>query len=138
MTNRIDLVKREACKCNWCGFSIHAQRGHIISKYMIDAFSYWWRNYDTIIDYVLIDYLLMTGYKYIPEIRKTIDSVENNNEEIFEMYQVLNNPYSKELYERLTKTNVMHKLTYKMELHKETSQGEMTLYGYLLKSVYKR
>lgn len=130
-------AKREACKSNWCGFSMAGTKGNLIFKYMKDAFSKWWDDYDAIIDYVLIDYLLMSGYKYIPLIKETIDQVPNNNEDIFEMYQYLNYPYSEELYVRLTERNVMHKLTYKMNLEKMTEDGRMTLYGYLLNMVYK-
>ncbi|OLR59194.1 hypothetical protein BHF70_05885 [Anaerostipes sp. 494a] len=129
--------QREACKGNWCGFSMAGQKGSIIFKYMIDAFSKWWKDYNMIIDYVLIDYLLWTGFRKIPSINRIINTVPNNNEDIFEMYQVLNQPYSDELYERLTKRNVMHKLTYKMDLEKRTKEGKLTLYGYLLEQVYK-
>ena len=102
----------------------------------MDAFSKWWKDYNTIIDYVLIDYILWTGFRKIPAIHEIIDKVPNNNEDIFEMYQVLNQPYTDELYRKLTKRNVMHKLTYKMNLEKQTKDGSLTLYGYLLKSVY--
>ena len=40
------------------------------------------------------------------------------------------------MYARVTQNNTLHKLTYKMDLCKETAEGEMTLYGYLLKEVY--
>lgn len=130
-------AKREACKCNWCGFSMAGTRGNVIFRYMNDAFAKWWSDFDIIIDYVLIDYLLMTGYKCIPQIRVSINQVSNNNEDIFEMYQYLNCPYSDELYKQLTKRNVMHKLTYKMKLKKMTSDGHLTLYGYLLNEVYE-
>lgn len=138
MTNRPELVKREACKCNWCGFSMHGEKGNIVFRYMVDAFSHWWSKYDTIIDYVLIDYILMTGYRNIPAIKKVIDTVENNNEDIFEMYKSLNEPYSEELLKRFTEKNVMHKLTYKMDLRKTTDDGELTLYGYLYNEVYNQ
>lgn len=135
MTNRLDLSPREACKCNWCGFSMKGNKGNIVFRYMIDAFSHWWKNYDTIIDYVLIDYMLMSGYRHIPKITSVIDSVENNNEDIFEMYKSLNEAYSDELLQKFTKRNVMHKLTYKIDLKKVTDDGKLTLYGYLLKKV---
>lgn len=131
-----EQAKREACKCNWCGFSMAGPKGNIVFRYMKEAFAKWWGDYDTIIDYVLIDYLLMSGYQYVPEIRKIVNQVPNNNEDIFEMYQVLNKPYSKELYDKLTKRNVMHKLTYKMDLQKITEDGQITLYGFLLNMVY--
>jgi hypothetical protein len=76
--------QREACKGNWCGFSMAGKAGSIVFEYMIDAFSKWWSDYDTIIDYVLIDYILWTGFRMIPAIHQTIDQVPNNNEDIFE------------------------------------------------------
>jgi hypothetical protein len=106
-------------------------KNSIVFRFMSDAFSYWWKHYDTIIDYVLIDYMLWTGFRLVPAIHDTIDAVPDNNEDIFEMYQVLNRPYSPELMEKLTKRNVMHKLTYKMDLQTRTAEGQLTLYGYL-------
>ena len=136
MVNNTELVKREACRGNWCGFSMAGPRGSLVFRFMNEAFSRWWSYYDTIIDYVLIDYLLWSGFKAIPAIHETIDAVPDNNEDIFEMYQVLNQPYTPELMERLTQRNVMHKLTYKMDLEKVTPTGELTLYGYLFNQVY--
>lgn len=136
MVNNTELVRREACRGNWCGFSMAGPKGSIVFRYMCEAFSRWWAHYDTIIDYVLIDYLLWSGFKAVPAIHDTIDAVPDNNEDIFEMYQVLNQPYSPELLDRLTKRNVMHKLTYKMDLTRVTPTGEPTLYGYLWKQVY--
>lgn len=131
-----EKVCREACQGNWCGFSMAGPRNSTVFRFMNAAFSHWWGNYDTIIDYVLIDYLLWTGFRQIPVIHRMIDAVPDNNEDIFEMYQVLNQPYSQELYQRVTRRNVMHKLTYKMDLTKITPDGEMTLYGYLWDQVF--
>ena len=136
MVSNTECAKREACGCNWCGFSMAGPKGSLVFRFMKDAFSRWWAHYDTIIDYVLIDYMLLTGFKFVPAIHNIIDSVPDNNEDIFEMYQVLNQPYSDELYQRLTSRNVMHKLTYKMELRKATPDGQKTLYGYLWDQVY--
>ena len=97
---------------------------------------YEWRKYDDIVDYVLIDYLILLGYKNFQQIRELIDDVPDNNQDIFEMYQVLDKPYSKELYERLTRQNIIHKLTYKIDLKKETADGQETLYAHLLREVY--
>lgn len=133
MVSNTKYAVREACGCNWCGFSMAGPSGSIVFRFMKDAFSIWWEHFDTIIDYVLIDYMLLTGFQSVPAIHKVIDSVPDNNEDIFEMYQVLNQPYSEELYQRLTERNVMHKLTYKMDLRKQTEDGQMTMYGYLVK-----
>lgn len=138
MSKDFSRNQREACKGNWCGFSMAGPKGCVVFGYMKDAFARWWKSYDTIIDYVLIDYLLMSGYKHIPAIAEIINQVPDNNEDIFEMYQVLNQPYTEELYRKVTKKNVMHKLTYKMDLQKATGDGRLTLYGYLLQQVYQK
>lgn len=136
MASDPEKVRREACRGNWCGFSMAGPRNSTVFRFMNAAFSWWWEHYDTIIDYVLIDYLLWSGFCQVPVIHRMIDAVPDNNEDIFEMYQVLNQPYSEELYARVTKRNVMHKLTYKMELGKKTPDGQKTLYGYLWNQVF--
>lgn len=138
MASDPEKVRREACRGNWCGFSMAGPRNSIAFRFMNAAFSYWWERYDTIIDYVLIDYLLWSGFRQVPTIHRMIDAVSDNNEDIFEMYQVLNQPYSEKLYARVTRRNVMHKLTYKMDLSKTTPTGELTLYGYLWEQVSGR
>ena len=135
MVSNRGMVEREACRGNWCGFSMAGPKHSIVFQFMNEAFSRWWANYDTIIDYVLIDYMLWTGFKSVPGIHETIDAVPDNNEDIFELYQRLNQPYSQELLAQLTQRNVMHKLTYKMDLYKQTPDGQQTLYGYLLEQV---
>ncbi|MBQ9117776.1 MAG: capsular polysaccharide synthesis protein [Clostridia bacterium] len=130
-------VRREACKGNWCGFSMAGPAHSPVFKFMNDAFDKWWAHYDTIIEYVLIDYMLMTGFSHVPQIHDIIDAVPNNNTEIFAFYKKLNEPYSSELYAELTKINVMHKLTYKIDLKKETADGQETLYARMLDETYQ-
>lgn len=137
MVSNVEYSKREACGSNWCGFSMAGPQGGVVFQFMKDAFAKWWLKYDSIIDYVLIDYMLLAGFKHVPAISEIINNVPDNNEDIFEMYKVLNQPYSEELFKKVTRRNVMHKLTYKMELYQETPEGQMTLYGYLLKTVYE-
>ena len=137
MHSNPEKVRREACKGNWCGFSMEGRAGNIIFRYMNDAFDLWWQKHNDIVDYVLIDYLLWTGYRKIPAIKAIIDTVPDNNEDIFELYQVLDQPYSEELYQRTIKRNVMHKLTYKIDLVKETEDGQQTMYGWLLDQVFE-
>ena len=136
MVANMRYTRREACRGNWCGFSIAGPKGSVVFRFMSEAFSYWWAHYDTIIDYVLIDYMLWSGFKGVPAIHAVIDAVPDNNEDIFELYQKLNEPYTLELLEQLTRRNVMHKLTYKMDLHKTTPEGNLTLYGYLWQQVF--
>ncbi len=128
-------AQREACKSLWCGFCMAGYAGGPLFQFTRDAFFHWWQKHDDIVDYVLIDYLILEGYRHFPQIRELVDGVPNNNTGVFDMYGMLNQPYTPELYEELTKENRIHKLTYKMELRKQTADGQDTLYGFLLKDV---
>ncbi len=129
-------AQREACKSLWCGFCMGGRAGVPLFQFTRDAFSAWWQKHDDIVDYVLIDYLILEGYQHFPQIRELVDGVPNNNTGVFDMYEVLNRPYTSELYTQLTRDNRIHKLTYKMDLQKQTPDGRDTLYGFLLKDVY--
>ena len=132
-----DPVKwnREACKGRWCGFMMSGSKGNVIFRFLKDAFNMWWKDYDDIIDYVILDYFLLAAYHSIPAIRNQIDQLPNNNIDVFEMNKVLHLPYSAELFDQLTKNTVMHKLTYKIDLVKKTATGEDTLYQHLLNCI---
>ena len=123
--------KHEACKGRWCGFLMGGKAENIIFLLLRDAFFAWWKTHDSVIDYVILDYFLLAGYKQLPAIREQIDGVPDNNPDVFEMYKVLNKPYTPELYARLTSQTNLHKLTYKMELSKFTSDNKLTLYGFI-------
>ena len=127
--------KREACKGRWCGFLMGGRAGNIIFLLLRDAFFAWWKEHNSVIDYVILDYFLLSGYKNIPAIQSQVDNLPDNNPDVFEMYKVLDRPYSDALYSRLTKETNLHKLTYKINLVKETPAGQQTLYANLLNRV---
>lgn len=133
-----DPVKwsHEACKGRWCGFLMGGKAENVLFLLLRDAFFEWWRVHDSVIDYVILDYFLLAGYKRIPAITKQIDNLPNNNPGVFDMYKVLNTRYSEELYQTLTADTNLHKLTYKMQLAQATEDGEPTLYAHLLRIAY--
>lgn len=130
-----DKWKYEACKGRWSGFIVSGCQYNPIFKYLNDCFIEWWRMYDCVIDYVIYDYFLLSLYKSKDSVKNIIDSMENNNEDVFEMYKHLNDIYSLELWDKLNKTTSMHKLTYKISLYKQIN-GYKTLYGHLVENIF--
>lgn len=126
---------REACKGRWCGFLVAGKKDSLLFRYLSEAFCSWWADHDCVIDYVIYDYFLLSAYKKIPFVRELIDSVPDNNTDIFEMYKVLHLPYTPELLGSLTATTSLHKLTYKIDLIKTTDSNKKTLYAHLLECV---
>ncbi len=128
--------RREACKGRWCGFLMAGRPGNVLFLVLRDAFYEWWKVHDSIIDYVLIDYLILGGYKGVPAITRQVDALPDNNVGVFDMYGKLHLAYSPELYESLTADTNLHKLTYKIDLYKQTPDGSPTLYAHLLQMVF--
>ena len=124
-------LKHEACKGRWSGFLVGGKPGNVIFCLLRDAFYAWWKEHDSVVDYVIFDYFLLSGYKKVPAIREQVDRLPDNNRDVFEMYQVLHLAYTPELYARLTANTNLHKLTYKIDLTEQTPDGEQTLYAYL-------
>lgn len=137
MTDNAEMIAREACQGKWCGFSMAGKPGNPVFVYMTGAFPFWWEKHHRQADYVQIDYLLLCGYNNIPAVRSAIDSVENNDQEIFTLYGLLNKPYDSGQIDRLFEKNRIHKLSYKETLNKTDENGQQTVYGYLAEKYLK-
>lgn len=124
--------KHEACKGRWCGFLTGGKANNVIFCLLRDAFFAWWKEHDSVVDYVILDYFLLAAYKTLETVREQVDNVPMNNPDVFEMYKVLDRAYTPELYEQLTANTNLHKLTYKIDLTEQTPDGAQTLYAYLL------
>lgn len=129
--------RREACKGRWCGFLMGGRAENVIFLLLRDAFFAWWKVHDSVIDYVILDYFLLAGYKNVPAITTQIDNLPDNNPGVFDMYGKLHLPYTPQLYRSLTEETNLHKLTYKIRLFKTTPDGQPTLYTHLLNLVYQ-
>ena len=126
-----EFRENEASGSRWCGFSIGGEKHNILFRFINDSFIVYWQNHDYIIDYVLLDSVILSGYKNVPAIKALIDSIRDNNEDIFEMRKIINDCYTKDLYNRITKRKVMHKITYKMKLKKINDKQMLTMYGFI-------
>lgn len=123
---------QEACRGKWCNFFFMGQKECPLFSYVYEALLYWWERHDRLIDYVIVDYVIWAGYTGVPEIKRLIDAVPANNENIWLMARKLNEPYEPAAFEALMKENDFYKLSYKGNLQEEIG-GEMTIYAYLLK-----
>lgn len=81
--------------------------------------------------YLLIDCLLNIAYDEISYLKKMIDDVPVNNENVFLLEDKLNNVIdSNNGFDFLTKTTYLYKITYKNQ-HFQTSHNKKTIYGVL-------
>jgi len=103
----------------WCGFNIGGYKGHPLFKYMIDAFVYYWENFDRLVDYFLIDYIIAIAYQKSSYIKKCIDKDAIPSDSIYTLQHSLSKPFTND-YLKIMEMTSLHKLTWKFSEVKVT------------------
>ena len=83
---------------------------------MKDFYNQYWQDYDEVIDYVLMDYMIDMAYENIPVVKKFLDDVPINNNRVWSLLRILNLPYSQYPYEKIFKGNFLNKLSWKANI----------------------
>ena len=121
----------------WTSYFMKAERGNELLQFMCDAFELYWEKHNALIDYWLIDYTIYAAYKNIPAIKREIDLVPYNNQNIFNIFIFRNELYNKDKFNLLTNNTILHKQSYKYQYTKMDEKGNLTNWGYLCKKVKK-
>lgn len=120
--------------CKWSGFFIGGNKNGLLFEYMKSIFNAYWEHENHLIDYYLIDYLIKVGYEDIPEIRKNIDNIPNNNPHIYTLEALLNKKYDENIFSQIKRDTSFYKLSRKTVHHKFTEKGEYTFYYHIINS----
>ena len=99
--------------------------------FMKDFYNEYWREFDEIIDYVLMDFMIDIAYDNIPAVKREIDEVPINNENIWTLSYYLNTPYKNFQYDKILHGNFLNKFSSRKELDLETE-------GTVLREIQKR
>ena len=70
-------------QCKWSAFFLCCFKKNLLACFARDILLAYWKEYDELITYFFIDYIIFTGYNYISTIRNYIDSVPYNNSNIY-------------------------------------------------------
>ncbi len=127
-----DVCKGEACRGKWAGFLQCGASEFLIFSYVRDAYNKWWLEHDALIDYVILDYMLMSAYNGIPYIKEIIDTVPPNNEQLWQLSKLLEQPYNEAEFKEIFANQYFNKLARTLTPKKEID-GKLTYYGYLCK-----
>lgn len=127
----------EACpyisKMRWTAFILGGQKNNMFFKYMKSAFDEYWKNHDVSIDYLLVDYLIVTAYNEIPTIRQFIDNVPVNNSHRDDLQMAMNLAVPADEFHNIIKDEtVLYKLSWRETYSPKTSDGNDSVYSYFL------
>lgn len=124
---RHEIINPCVSQSRWSTFFLAGGQYCEVFRYWRDFYFEYWKNTDTLVDYLLMDYILDIGYRNYTTIRSLIDSVPYNNENIKLMYQYMNTCFTHEQYEALVETTTLHKLSWK-DQYSPLDNGRKTFY----------
>ena len=117
----------------WVGCLIAAHKGNILCSFAKEVLFEYWKKHKSLVDYVLIDYVIAFAYENLQKCKTMIDSVPKNNCNFYKLQPLLNLTFNQNLYETLKADTHFFKLTYKHDF-KKMRAGQETFYGHLLKT----
>jgi hypothetical protein len=106
---------------------------NILMRFLKDIFIEYWKNENKLIDYLLISAAIDCAYGNIARIKDLIDAVPFANRGCYDLYYCLNLPYDDGEYKSVCGEVLFHKFTYKEDFREYAKNGDITLYGRLLR-----
>jgi len=85
--------------CLWAGNFFATNKHSFIATYGYMAFLYYWKKYNTLVDYFLIDYIIYVAYENLKEFKDTITNLPFINCSIFNLAGSLKSIYRKSDFE---------------------------------------
>ena len=118
----------------WAGFIQGAAVLHNpLFTFIKDFYNEYWQEFDEIINYLLLDYLIDLAYDNIADVKKIFDAVPLNNQNVYAILNNLNAPYEKFPYDKILKANFLNKLSWKVPLDLQTPN---TVFGEIKKKYF--
>lgn len=118
----------------WTGFFIATEPMNPLPVIVDRIFMRYWEKENVLIDYFLIDYAIDLAYKYNATVKEQIDSITENNPQIYDLLPLLPQKYDANEFEALTKDTSVFKLSWK-KYRSPDLQGQNSVYSHL-KNIY--
>jgi hypothetical protein len=129
---RPDYLHASVAGGNFAGYSLACDTS-CRKPFMVvrDFFLEYWRQSTFMIDYLLVDYLIVLAQRHCPAIADAFESVSPNNPLCDELIKVLGEPFNPEMWSLMRSETKLFKLTWKQSFPRERG-GKKTFYGALL------
>ena len=133
-TAKYSLTPKSMTLGRWTGFLIGDKKGSKLFSFMSEAFSQYWEKYDSLVAYLLIDYIIAIACKHFPEIRNEYEQLPINQAGVWQMLCKMNAEYNEEAWKNAVQDADFWKLSYKDEfngglLKEKTENGNYTYWG---------
>lgn len=109
--------------------------GAVPNHFMIccwrDLFYEYEKEFDYLVDYFLVDFMLRLEIENLPEVKRIIDKVPQGPMNIYDAQNMLNAEYTDEKHTQLKEASFFYKMSYRGDFRKQTEDGKDTFYKVL-------
>lgn len=99
----------------WTGFCMGGSKGNILNSFITDFFNIYHQKEKSLLDYLLIDYVIAFGYNEIPSIKKLIDDIPYSNPDLYYLQKNMNQPTNEEELRLVLQRTSIFKLNWRTE-----------------------
>lgn len=129
---RPDYLHCSIAQGYFAGYSLACDASHRrIFATVRDFFLEYWKTNDFLVDYLLVDYMIVLAQRHNKDIADAFSAIKPNNPRCDDLYKVLGEPYDEEVWSKLTEETNLFKLTWKQDFPLE-KDGRPTFYHYVL------
>lgn len=129
---RPDYFHASVASGYFAGYSLGCnEENRFIFMTIRDFFLHYWKNNDTMVDYLMVDYMIVLAQKYDARIKKEFQKIQSNNPECDELYKVMSEPFNQKKWDIMKSETALFKLSWKYQYPIEKN-GEKTFYGMLV------
>ena len=112
------------------GFIIGSRPNAKLVSFAKEMFLKYWKAHNTLVDYLMIDYILMIAYQEFPDIKEEIDSLPWSSERLYDLVHLLNEPYDGIEAKTLFDDCIFSKLDWHKK-YKMKAKGKQTYFSYI-------
>lgn len=108
--NKWNISKRR-----WTSYFWYAKKNNYFIKKVNIFFLSYWKQYDFLIDYFLVDHIINLLYENDKRIKQIIDSIPSSNPEVSSLQPLLDSTFQEEDFKSLSKETYLFKLNWKVK-----------------------
>lgn len=117
-------------KGRWCGYFIGGTANNFF-KFMNEMLIQYNKDYNYLIEFFLIDYLIDIAYQHFDYVKQMIDNADIEANHIYDLINKFNEEYSAEKYNEILNSSPVFKLSFKKKFNTKINNKD-TIYKYFI------
>lgn len=131
---RPDYYHASVASGYFAGYSLYCSfKNRYIFATIRDFFLNYWKNNDDMVDYLLIDYMIVLAQRFDSRIHQEFKKIPNNNKNCDELIKIINSQFDEKKWKEICDGTCLFKLSWKNKCVSSIN-GKKTFYGKITES----